>query len=63
MGREHLTKAEQDELDYISLWWEQKEKQSQKKLERRQRRMKHLENVCELLGAAVAEVVLIFRDK
>lgn len=63
MDREHLSQRDQEELDYIDWWWEQKEKKSQKKLERRRKRKQHLIRACELLGAAGAEVVLIFKDK
>lgn len=61
MDREHLSERDQAELDYIDWWWEQKEKKKQEKLERRRKRKTHLAKACELLCAAVAELILIFR--
>ena len=61
MDREHLSERDQAELDYIDWWWEQKEKKKQEKLERRRNRKKHLIKASELLGAAVTELILIFR--
>lgn len=63
MGREHLSERDQAELDYIDWWWEQKEKKKQEKLERRRKRKKHLVKACEILGAAVTELVMIFKRK
>lgn len=63
MGREQLTRDEQEELDYIDWWWEQKEKMRLEKLERRRTRRMHLEIAGQLLGAVVAELLLIFKRK
>lgn len=63
MDREKLSKDEQEELDYIDAWWARKKEKEYQKLERRRTRRMHLEVACQLIGAAVAELVLIFKRK
>lgn len=63
MGREELSRDDKEQLDYIDWWWEQQEKKKLEKIERRRARRMHLEVACAYVCAAVAELVLIFKDK
>lgn len=63
MGRENLSMDDQEQLDYIDAWYEMKEKKRLKKLERRRSRRMHSEVAGVYIVAAVAELLLIFKDK
>lgn len=63
MAREELSRDDQEQLDYIDTWWAKKREKEYQKLERRRTRRMHLEIVYQLLGAAVAELILIFKRK
>ena len=63
MGRKELSRDDQEQLDYIDAWYEMKEEKRLKKLERRRKRRMHLEVAGVYIVAAVAELLLIFKDK
>lgn len=63
MGREELSRDDQEQLEYLDRWCEQQERKRLEKLEKKRTRRMHLEIACQLIGAAVAELVLIFKRK
>ena len=59
----NLSRDDQEQLEYIDAWYEQKEQRRLERLVKKKTRKYRLKTVCKHIGAAVAELVLIFKGK
>lgn len=61
MGREDLSKDDQEQLDYIDAWWAMKREKEYQKQERRKERKLYLSGVRYHMRRVLAELQQYFR--